>query len=115
MPEDIKMIPNYVHESDMARMQKAHENEMMRVEKDKERYAKINKRLWITVIICILIIAGMFIYEAQFVDEVWTSEATTDGGGTAVANMDGEVYYYGEGESNSPQTNPQDGKSIQAM
>ena len=97
--EDMQMIPYYVHESDMARM-----------EKDKERLERINKRLFATLILCIIIIAGMFIYEAQFVDEVWTSEATTDGGGTAVANMDGEVYYYGESESNPPQENPQDGK-----
>ncbi len=104
--ENMQMIPYYVHESDMARLQKNHDDEMERVEKDKERYTKIIKRLWIAIIVCVIIIAGMFLYEIQFVDEVWTSEANTDGGGTAVANMDGEVYYYGESESNPPQTNP---------
>lgn len=66
--ENMKTIPYYVHESDMARS-----------EKDKERLERINKRLFAALILCIIIIAGMFIYEAQFVDEVWTSEATTDG------------------------------------
>lgn len=80
-------IPYFVHESEMARLE------------------RVNKRLWITVFVCLAIIAGMFIYEAQFVDESWSFEATTDGGGDAIANGDGEVYYYGESESNSPQEN----------
>ena len=80
-------IPYFVHESVMARLE------------------RVNKRLWITVFVCLAIIAGMFIYEAQFVDESWRFEATTDGGGDAIANGDGEVYYYGESESNSPQEN----------
>ena len=90
--EDMQMIPYYVHESDMARMERQ------------------IKRLWIVLIMTIVFLVGSnaawIYYESQFVDEVWTSEATTDGGGTAVANMDGEVYYYGEGENNSPQKNP---------
>ena len=94
--EDMQMIPYYVHESDMARMERQ------------------IKRLWIALIMTIVFLVGSnaawIWYESQFVDEVWSSEATTDGGGTAVANMDGEVYYYGESESNPPQENPQDGK-----
>lgn len=68
------------------------------------------KRLWIIIILLIVLLAGSWIwftwYENQFVDESWTYEATTDNGGNAIANGEGEVYYYGEGEGNASETNP---------
>ena len=81
-------VPYIVYESEMARME------------------RIVKRLWITIFVCLAIIAGMFIYEVQFVDESWSFESTTDGGGNAIANGDGEVYYYGTGEGNAQNQNP---------
>ena len=56
--------------------------------------------------VCLAIIAGMFVYEIQFVDESWSFESTTDGGGAAIANGNGEVYYYGEGEGDPQNQNP---------
>ena len=68
------------------------------------------KRLWITIILLIILLvgtnAGWIYYESQFADESWTFEATTDGGGNAIANGDGEVNYYGEGQSDAQETNP---------
>lgn len=81
-------VPYILHESAMARQE------------------RIIKRLWIALILCIIGLFGMFVYEAQFVDESWTYEASTDNGGTAVANGDGEVYLYGESESNPANQNP---------
>ena len=70
-------------------------------------YDSIVKRLWIVIIILIMVIAGFIIYESQFTDEVWTYEATTDGGGDAIANGDGNVrIIYGDGESDASETNP---------
>lgn len=81
-------VPYIVHESAMARQERT------------------IKRLWILLILVIsLLVAtnGAWIwYEEQFMDESWTYEATTDNGGNAIANGDGEVYYYGESESNAP-------------
>lgn len=70
------------------------------------RQERTIKRLWIALIICIVGLIGMFVYEAQFIDESWTYEATTDNGGTAIANGEGEVYYNGEGESYTKGKNP---------
>lgn len=68
------------------------------------------KRLWITIILLVLLLFGSnaawIYYESQYQDETWTYEATTDGGGNAIANGDGEVNYYGESESNAQETNP---------
>lgn len=86
--QSVEPVPYIVHESAMARQERT------------------IKRLWIALIICIVGLIGMFIYEAQFIDESWTYEATTDNGGTAIANGEGEVYYNGEGESYSENQNP---------
>ena len=85
-------VPYVVHESDMARLERT------------------IQRLWILLLVLIALLAGSngawIYYESQFVDESWTFEANTDDGGTAIANGDGEVYYYGEGESNQENPNP---------
>lgn len=85
-------VPYIVHESSLARME------------------RINRRLWIALIlvICLFVAtnAGWIWYESQFVEESWTYEATTDNGGTAIANGEGEVYYYGESESYPEYQNP---------
>lgn len=85
-------VPYVVHESDMARLERT------------------IKRLWILLLVMLVLLVGTngawIYYESQFVEESWTFEANTDDGGTAIANGDGEVYYYGEGESNQENPNP---------
>ena len=85
-------VPYIVHESDMARQERT------------------IKRLWIALVMAILLLVGTnalwVYYESQFVEESWSYEANTDGGGTAVANGDGEVYIYGDSESNAQEKNP---------
>lgn len=87
-------VPYIVHESAMARAERA------------------NKRLWIALILVIVLLVGSniwwMIYENQF-EEVTTTEsyeATTDDGGTAIANGSGEVRYYGAGEVHENDHNP---------
>ena len=89
------------------------------VEKEKDQYMidivsalaeRTVKRLWIALILTILLLVGsngLWIWrESQYVDESWTYEATTDDGGNAIVNGDGEVNVYGESESDTHQTNP---------
>ena len=68
------------------------------------------KRLWIVIILLVVLLVGSNIawiwYESQFTDESWTFEATADNGGNAIANGDGEVNYYGMGESNETDAHP---------
>lgn len=68
------------------------------------------KRLWIVIVLLVVLLVGSNVawlyYESQFDDESWTFEATTDNGGNAIANGDGEVYYYGVGESDAQETHP---------
>lgn len=81
-----KTIPYIAHESEVARLE------------------RVIKRLWILCIIIFLafvISNGAWIwYENQFMDEVVTETYTseTDSGGTAIANREGSVIVYGEGE-----------------
>ena len=78
-------VPYIVHESDMARQERA------------------IKRLWIALILVIVLLVGSncvwFYYNSQFetVSESTEEsyEATVDGGGVAIANGDGEVNYGG--------------------
>ena len=90
--QNVEPVPYIVHESAMARQERT------------------IKRLWILLILVIsLLVAtnGAWIWhESQFVDESWTYEATTDNGGTAVANGEGEVFIYGEGASDADTPNP---------
>lgn len=90
--QNVEPVPYIVHESAMARQERT------------------IKRLWILLIIvfsAFVISNSIWIwYENQFVEESWTYEATTDNGGTAIANGDGEVYYNGEGESYTENENP---------
>lgn len=84
----------------------AHESAMARAE-------RTAKRLWILIIILVLLLAGSnvawIVYESQFEDVVTSEsyEATTDGGGTAIANGGGEVTYYGESEVHQDNENAQ--------
>lgn len=87
-------VPYIVHEAEMARIEREHD-------KERDQHKRTVRWLCSVILVLVLGLIGMFVYEAQYVDEEWTSEATTDGGGNAVANMDGEVYYYGESESNA--------------
>ena len=85
-------VPYVVHEADMARQERT------------------IKRLWILLLVMLVLLVGTngawIYYESQFVEESWTFEANTDDGGTAIANGDGEVYYYGKGENNQENQNP---------
>ena len=62
------------------------------------------KRLWIVILLLIVLLVGSnvlwVVYENQFEEVVTTVEAQTDDGGTAIANTDGSVNYYGNGEGN---------------
>ena len=84
--EDPIMIPYYVHEGMMARME------------------RVNRRFWILCIILFLGLvitnAGWIVYEAQYEDIVTTEtyESDASDGGVAIANGAGEVRYYGDGE-----------------
>lgn len=85
-------VPYIVHESAMARQERT------------------VKRLWIILMVTILLLVGTnafwVYYESQFADETWTYEATTENGGNAIANGEGEVYIYGNGENNSSEADP---------
>lgn len=91
--EDMQMIPYYVHESDMARMERQ------------------IKRLWIVLIMTIVFLVGSnaawIFYESQFVDEVTeTIETSADGGGNAygtIVSGDNSEVNYGESEGNANQ------------
>ena len=63
-------IPFIAHEADMARQERT------------------IKRLWIALIICILIISGMFVYEIQFETVVVTQKVEQDA-------EDGENHFVG--------------------
>lgn len=90
--DNVGPIPRYYHEAEMARQ---------------ERNTKRWFIAWIiTFVLFIASWTGFIFYEKQFTDEVWTFEATTEGEGNAIANGNGEVYYYGESEGNTPQANP---------
>lgn len=88
----VPSVPYIVHEGTMARMERT------------------VKRLWLLVILLIVLLFGSNLawiwYEAQFEDVVTTVEANTDTGGTAVANSDGSVMYYGQGENHNQETRP---------
>lgn len=77
-------VPFIVHEADMARMERT------------------IRRLWIALIICILIIAGMFVYESQFetITETTSVEATQEADEGSNNNMTVIGGDYG-GETNS--------------
>ena len=89
---DNKDVPYIVHEGDMARME------------------RINKRLWIVVIMLILLLIASntvwLMYESQFTDEKTTEvtqELDTGGGGDAIIN-DG-VHINGESETDGQNHN----------
>jgi hypothetical protein len=85
-------IPYIAHEAALARLERT------------------IKKLWVLLILLISLLVATnvvwIVYENQYADESWTYEASTDGGGTAIANGDGEVSIYGDSESNSSQTIP---------
>ena len=85
-------VPYIVHEAAMA------------------RFERTVKKLWILliIVICLFVATNVawIVYEKQFQDETWTYEATSDNGGTAIVNGDGEVNINGNGESNASQENP---------
>lgn len=88
--ERVAEIPFFVHEADMARLERT------------------NKRLFIVVLVLILSLigtnCGWLVYESQFMDVVTTTTETVDvdttDGGTAIGFIgdDNEVDY-GESES----------------
>lgn len=102
----VEPVPYIAHEAEMARIEREHDKEREQWNKEREQHKRTVRWLCSVILVLVLGLIGVFVYEAQYVDEVWTSEATTDGGGTAVANMDGEVYYYGESESDAQNQSP---------
>ena len=94
--ENPKTIDFTVHESIMARMERA------------------NKRWFIAWLVTFLLlcacVGGFIWYEAQFEDIKMTQEATTDGGGDAIVNGAAGDLYYGTGETDYHDQTPQDGR-----
>lgn len=86
--EDMQMIPYYVHESDMARMERQ------------------IKRLWIVLIMTIILLvatnAVWFWYESQFEDIVITADQIADGDSNNYAI--GGDFNGGAPESNNQET-----------
>lgn len=77
------------------------------VEANAGRQHEIIKRLITVVVILAVLLTGswvfFFVRESMYVDEEWTFEAHADGDSNAIANGNGEVYYYGgNSEGNSP-------------
>lgn len=64
------------------------------------RFERTIKRLWITIIILILLLASTnaawIYYESQFMDETTTIKAEANEGGNAVINGSGAVNINGE-------------------
>ena len=84
--ENNNNVPYIVYESAMARLE------------------RIIKRLWITILVLIMLLAasnGAWIwYESQWEDVTTTSyEAEANDGGNAIINRDGEVKINGESKS----------------
>lgn len=75
--EEMQMIPYYVHESDMARMERQ------------------IKRLWIVLIMTIVFLvatnAAWIYYEAQFTDEIVTVEQESESGYNNYIGNDGDI------------------------
>jgi hypothetical protein len=78
-------VPYFVHEGEMARME------------------RINKKLWILCIVLFLAFAvtnaGWIYYESQFIDEVVTQDVDTGSGAAFVAGI-GDIY--GASETDCP-------------
>ena len=88
-----KHINYYVHESEMARLE------------------RIIKRLWVLcIIVFVALIAtnfGWIWYESQFIDEVSTETFTaeSEGNGNAIINGEGSVIVNGESSQNENNQN----------
>lgn len=82
-------IPYYVHEMEMTRLD------------------RINKRLWIILIVIFLAFvgtnAGWIVYESQF-EDIYVSQENEDGYNNYIGN-DGDIY---NGESATSHQNPQE-------
>lgn len=78
-------VPYFVHEGEMARME------------------RINKKLWILCIVLFIAFAvtnaGWIYYESQFIDEIVTQDVDTGDGAAFVAGI-GDIY--GAGETDGP-------------
>lgn len=83
---DVSMIPYFVHEGEMNRME------------------RISRRLWILVMTLVILLVGTnvgwIIYESQFQDIVITQEADTGEGGNNYLNGTGD-FSYGTGETDN--------------
>ena len=87
-------IPYYVHEMEMTRLD------------------RINKRIWIILIVIFLAFvgtnAGWIIYESQF-ETVSVHQEVDSGEGPAVVSGTGNAIY-GESEANGNNPSPEDGR-----
>lgn len=76
-----------------------------------EQHNTEKKRLWIALLVVFIALvgtnAGWIIYESQYEDVVTeTYEATTDDGGTAIANGNGEVNINGNSKLHENENTP---------
>lgn len=83
--QEAVQIPYFVHEREMDRM------------------ARVNKRLWIILIVIFLAFvgtnAGWIVYESQFEDISVTQE--TDRGYNSYIGNDGDIYNYGQDKTDN--------------
>ena len=74
--KDVSMIPYFVHEGEMSRME------------------RVTKRLWILVVLLIVLLVGSnigwIIYESQF-EDITISQDNQDGINNFIGN-DGDIY-----------------------
>lgn len=79
------VIPYYVHEGEMSRLQIAHKEETDRLE-------RIIKRLWVIILVIFLAFVGLLIYELQF-ETVDIDQQVETGTAPAVVSGTGDAIY----------------------
>ena len=83
MMDETAMIPYFVHEGDMTRMERN------------------NKRLWIVILVLIVALigsnVGWLIYESQFTDEIVSTEIDAEQDGEYNFVSGGDINYGAEG------------------
>lgn len=94
----VEPVPYIAHEAEMARIEREHD-------KERDQHKRTVRLLCSIIIVLALALVGVFIYEAQYVDEVSeTIETSTEGGGNAygtIVSGDGSEVNYGTNESDA--------------
>lgn len=101
----VEPVPYIAHEAEMARIEREHDKERDQWNKEREQHKRTVRWLCSIIIVLVLALVGVFIYEAQYVDEVSeTIETSTEGGGNAygtIVSGDGSEVNYGTNGSDA--------------